>query len=413
MARTPSIEPPSYRFHKAKGLAVVRLNGRDVYLGKHGTPESKALYQRVIGEWLANGKQILARPTEHVAASFFTVNELVLAYIEFAKGYYVKNGEPTGELQNVKEALKPVALLYGDVPVTSFTPSALKAVRQAMVDSDICRNLVNARVNRVRRMFKWGVENELVSATVLHALQAVAPLKRGRTEARETKPVGPVSDERVDAVLKVVSRQIAAMIELQRLTGMRPNEVTAMRLCDIDRSKPTWLFTPPTHKTEHHGRSRLIYLGPRAQEVLRPFLDAKNDAYLFSPSEAVEEHRASMRANRKTPMTPSQAARTRKAEPDRAPGDKYDRRSYAYAISRGCDRAFPPPKTLNAKAKRQWRREHRWSPNRLRHSAATALRRQFGIEATRVVLGHSDAVTTLIYAEADAMQAAEIMSRVG
>jgi integrase len=413
MARTPAHELPSYRLHKPKGLAVVRLNGRDIYLGKYGTPESRQAYERVIAEWLVNGRQPPAPPTGPAAPRSVSVNELILAYIRFAKQYYVKNGQPTGESHNVKDALKPVTLLYGDAMLTAFTPSALKAVRQAMIDSGLCRNVVNARVNRVRRMFKWGVENEFVPATVLHALQAVSPLKRGRTEAHETKPVQPVEDERIDAVVRVVSRHVAAMIQIQRYTGMRPNEVVNMRLCDIDRSKQTWVYVPASHKTEHHGRSRLIFLGPRAQAALQPFLHAEAYAFIFSPAEAVEEFRALMRANRKTPMTPSQAARHRKAEPECVPGDRYTPASYAYAVVRGCDRAFPPPKGVDAKARRQWRREHRWSPNQLRHTAATALRRDYGIEAARVVLGHTSPAVTMIYAAADENAAAEIMSEVG
>jgi integrase len=413
MARPPSVEPPSYRLHRPTGLAVVRLNGRDVYLGKHGSLQSKAAYRRVIAEWLANCKQHAPRPAESTPDSSLSVNELILAFIEHAKSYYVKNGEPTGELANIKESLKPVTLLYGDLPVTAFSPSALKAVRQAMVDGGICRNLVNARVNRVRRMFRWGVENEFVPATVLHALQAVAPLKRGRTVAPETKPVQSVPDEQVEPVLAVVSRQVAAMIRLQRITGMRPSEVMNMRWADIDRSTDTWTYAPASHKTEHHGRSRRVYLGPRAQAVLKLFHYRPANDFIFCPNEAVEEWRATVRAGRKTPMTPSQAARRRKTEPERAPGDRYTRRSYTYAIYRGCDRAFPPPEGLDARAKRAWRREHRWSPNRLRHTAATELRQQFGIEAARVVLGHTSPAVTLIYAAADEKAAAEIMSQVG
>src|SRR5690606_34858991 len=107
----------------------------------------------------------------------------------------------------------------------------------------------NSRVNRIRRMFRWGVENELVPSSILHALQAISALKRGRSEARETKPVQPVPDDRIDAVVAAVSRQVAAMIQLQRLTGMRPNEVMNMRLCDIEREGETWLYTPFSHKT--------------------------------------------------------------------------------------------------------------------------------------------------------------------
>lgn len=414
MARTAIHEIPSYRLHKPKGLAVVRLNGRDIYLGKYGTPASKASYDRVIAEWLANGKQLPPPSSrEPLPQSSVTVNDLILAFMEHAKGYYVKNGQPTGEIPNLKEALRPLTTLYGLSPVTQFTPSALKAVRQSIVDSGVCRNVVNARVNRIRRMFKWGVESEMVPSAVLFALQAVSPLKRGRTEAPETKPVEPVADELVEPVLRVVSRQIAAMIRLQRITGMRPNEVTAMRRGDIDMSGKTWTYVPASHKTEHHGRSRRIYLGPRAQEVLKPFLASEPDRYLFSPLAAVEELRAEQRANRKSPMTPSQAARRRKTKPQRKPGDRYDTNSYAYAIARGCERAFPPPKKLSDEQRETWRLSHRWSPNQLRHTAATELRREFGIEAARLILGHSDAAVTMIYAERDEEAAATIMSKVG
>ena len=75
------------------------------------------------------------------------------------------------------------------------------------------------------------------------ALQAVAALRAGRTEARETGPVRPVSEECVNAILPHVTPQVRAMIELQQLTGMRPNEVTAIRPMDIDRSQATWTST--------------------------------------------------------------------------------------------------------------------------------------------------------------------------
>jgi hypothetical protein len=49
-ARPP--RTPSYRLHKPSGQAVVTLGGRDVYLGKFETPESRAEYDRVVAEWL-------------------------------------------------------------------------------------------------------------------------------------------------------------------------------------------------------------------------------------------------------------------------------------------------------------------------------------------------------------------------
>ena len=54
---------PSYRHHKSDGRAVVTLNGRDVYLGRFGTPESRAEYDRLIAQWLASGRPPPPRPS--------------------------------------------------------------------------------------------------------------------------------------------------------------------------------------------------------------------------------------------------------------------------------------------------------------------------------------------------------------
>jgi integrase len=92
---------------------------------------------------------------------------------------------------------------------------------------------------------------------------------------------------------------------------MRSGEVSAMRGCDLDTAGAVWTYTPSTHKTEHHGVERPIYLGPKAQDVLRPFLKTDLGAYLFDPRKAVEDHRAERRKHRRTPMSPSQAKRRR------------------------------------------------------------------------------------------------------
>jgi len=413
MPASTKLRIPVYRNHKPSGLASVRIEGRDIYLGPHGTPESRAEYKRVIAEWLANHRAEPNSLNGNGQATNRVVDELIATYLHFAKSYYVKNGALTGEYRNIGDALRPLTTLYGRTRVADFGPSGLKVVRQAMIDADLCRRTINNRINRIRRVFKWGVENELVPAAVLHALQAVAPLKLGRCNVREAEPVKPVPEHLIEPVLKLVSPQVAAMIRLQLLTGMRPGEVMQMRGCDIDMSGPIWTYRPMRHKTEHHGRQRVIYLGPKAQKLLRSFLSEDRTVWLFSPREAMANIHRERRQARQTPMTPSQAARKRKRFPRWAPGDYYDRRSYAWAIRRACEAAFPPPEHVTEKDRSAWRREHRWSPNQLRHNAATYLRKQFGIEAARVVLGHSSADVTEIYAELDLAKAAEIMSRVG
>ena len=124
---------------------------------------------------------------------------------------------------------------------------------------------INKAVGIIKIIFKWAAENELISASIYLALQTVSGLKRGRSEAKEPKAVAPVPDKHVDTVLTYLSRQVRAMIELQRLTGMRPSETAMVRGSDIDMSGRIWSYVPQSHKTEHHGRSRTIYLGPRAK----------------------------------------------------------------------------------------------------------------------------------------------------
>lgn len=241
------------------------------------------------------------------------------------------------------------------------------------------------------------MSQELVPPSVFQALATVPGLRRGRTEAREPQRIAPVAESIVDATLPHLPRIVADMVRLQRLTGARPGEVCILRPCDVDRSGDVWAYRPASHKTEHHGRERIIFIGPKAQAILAPYLLRAADAYCFSPREAVEAQNAQRREKRQSPMTPSQSRRRRKRKPVRAPGDCYTVHSYGRAITRACDAAEVDV----------------WMPNRLRHSAATEIRSRFGLEAAATVLGHAQANVTQIYAERDLTKAAAIMREVG
>ena len=45
-----------------------------------------------------------------------------------------------------------------------------------------------------------------------------------------------------------------------------------MRPIDIDTAGRVWLYKPKQHKNLYRGRIRTIYLGPKAQAVIQPFL---------------------------------------------------------------------------------------------------------------------------------------------
>jgi integrase len=385
---------PSYRLHKVSGQAVVTLRGRDHYLGSHGSEASRQLYDRLLAEWLVERNKPAESPKQVAAIG---VVELVAAYLDFAQGYYRQGGQPTSEYVAVRDALKPVVELYGGVQVSEFGPLALKACRERMVQRGLARRHVNQRVNRIRRCFRWGVENELVAPTVLEGLRSVTALKKGRTPAPETLPVQPVLREHVEAVLPHVAKQVACMIQLQLLTGMRPGEVVQMRPGDIDRSGPVWVYRPIHHKTDYRGIDRLIYLGPAAQELLAPWLSRSPETFCFSPREAEQARHLARRAARRSKVTPSQAARRPRVKPRRAKRDWYDRDSYRRAIEYGIRRAGCP----------------HWHPHQLRHTRATEIRAKFGLDMAQVILGHQTCEVSQVYAQADHQRAVQLMASIG
>jgi hypothetical protein len=246
-----------------------------------------------------------------------------------------------------------------------------------------------------------------------------------------------------------------------------------MRPCDIDRSGAVWTFAPQHHKTEHHGKKREIQFGPRAQEILKPFLDRvplpDPEKPVLSPERAEHDRAIELGRARQTRVQPSQRARKQQRQQRRAAGlrrraprEAYDANTYARAIRRGVDagnkqriakalesvllprvagkeqarlarflrtlRVNPKPEDLAHAIDRALRLDREgsdddvryaglvalaakhfetveriphWHPHQLRHAAATRLRKEHGLEAARVVLGHAGAAVTELYAEID------------
>jgi integrase len=259
------------------------------------------------------------------------------------------------------------------------------------------RGVINKHVDRIRRVFAWAVENALLLVAVHQALTTVQGLRKGRSEARESRPVKPVADALVDATLPHVHPTVQTMIRVQRLTGMRPQEVVLLRPLDIDMSSPVWEYRPARHKTEHHERDRAVFIGPLAQALLKPYLPLNVAEFFFCPIRAEKLRSTKRRAERKSPMTPSQARRKPKANRRRAPRDRYDVAGYRQAIRRGCVRAGVPI----------------WKPNELRHTRGTEIRKRYGLEAAQAVLGHAELGVTQVYAEADLAAARKVMQEIG
>jgi integrase len=326
---------PSYRHHKTSGRAVVTLNGRDIYLGPYGSPESKAEYDRLIQEWLASGRGPACTPNG--ATPDLTINELLAAFWDHAERHYrLPDGTPSRELDNLKDALRPLRTSYGQTEARTFGPLALRAVRDAMVGEGLARTTTNSRINRIRRVFRWGVSVQLIPSSIYESLKSVDGLQRGRTEARETRPVKPVAIEAVEATLPHMPRAVAAMVRLQLLTGCRLGEVLIMRGQDLTTGEPNWEYRPASHKNAWRGQERVIPLGPKARAIVREFLKTDLAAYLFDPRETVIEMRQERRVARTSKPTPSELARRATGPKPGWFGDHYTRRAYRLAVVRAC-----------------------------------------------------------------------------
>lgn len=408
MPRRTSI--PRYTLHKATGQARARHNGRDIYFGTYDTPESHERYARFVAELAAQCFQEAPMPVAGVGDPDLTVSEVILAYLRHAKNYY---GADSTEPTSLCAALKPVNELYGSSRVREFGPRSLKVVRDYMIkEQALSRNEINRRIGRIKRAFKWAVSEELVPPSVFHGLQSVTGLRSGRSAAKELPPVRPVAKETVELTLPMLAPPVAAICQLQMLTGMRPSEVCTMRRGDIDCSGKMWVYTPQDHKTKHLGLNREVPLGPQAQNILKPFMDRPSDAYLFRPEEAERwrnENRALRRnPNRKTKIFPcelrAREERKRKAKrtTTRAFRPCYTAETYRKAITYGIQKAQKAGLSIP-----------HWFPYQTRHTYGTEVRKKFGLEASQVSLGHASADVTQVYAERNLALAAKVATEMG
>lgn len=335
------------------GVYYVYVNRKKVYLGKCSQNVAEVRYRNFIAKLLTSPDNVPAANITNDAS----VTELAAAFMVAHKSYYAKTHNQDKQLERFKTALSFPIALYPETPVNEFGPAKLVACRAAMVDSGrFCRAYINALVVCLRHVFQWGVENELVKPEILYGLRAVSPLKRGRTAVRESDAVTVVPPEVVDKTLPFLPPVVAAIVTVQRFSGMRPSEVLNMRVRDLTPWESGFKYELENDKTSYKRNisdKRVVYLGSKAAEACKPFLLNKApDSFVFIAS------------GENTPYKPT---------------------SYGRAISRAAKRAGVS----------------HWSPYQLRHLFATEIRARFGLEAAQVALGHKFADVTQIYAERD------------
>jgi len=121
----------------------------------------------------------------------------------------------------------------------------------------------------------------------------------------------------------------------------------------------------------------VVVIGPLGQRVLSPYMEGSKEAPCFAPARAVAERNTVKRLNRKTRVQPSQRDRS-KADPAWTPGDAYTTLNYGQSVGYAIKAARKAGVEVAD-----------WSPNQLRHACGTRVRRKYGPDAARAVLGHS------------------------
>jgi integrase len=325
-----------------------------------------------------------------------SIASLLAKYMVFARGYYLGvKGAHSCECDNIRNAVQPLLDRSGNSRAEDFGPLDLQEVRQVLIEKGLCRTTINQRISIVKRIFKWAAAQQLIPASTFYGLHAVEGLRQGRTAAKESRKVPPVPEVFVRRILPFTCPTVAAMIELQMLTGMRSGELCRMRPRDIDRSSSIWRYVPQRHKTQHYDIQRNIPIGPRGQKILKPFMNRDTDRYCFSPRESMAQRLTDRFNNRTTPLSCGNVPGTNiKLNPRTAPRDCYDPNCYRNAVLYAIKAArksgkFKEDEIIDL------------HPHQLRHTAATIVRKTLGLDAARALLGHRSLAMADDYAEID------------
>ena len=352
-----------------------------------------------------------------------TISGLVKVFLTHADVTYRKSdGSKTTYPREIRETMQPLIEFGGIFPVEEFTPQKLKELREYMSGLTrktgkgkkkktvrrYCLSTLNKKIVIIKSMFRWAVGEGYVHPSTYHGLQAVKRLRPGQYGLIENPPVEPVQEEHMRAVLPYTTTVLADMVMLQYLTGMRSIELTGLRPCDIERDTDdgVWLYHVQQiyNKNARHGEKhkRIVPIGPKAQEILQKYLLRNRNSFCFSPKESEQQRLAKKHEKRVTPMNQGNKPKEDKLHNI---GEKYDSTSYGKAVKRAI-RAANKGKDANEKIPE-------WTVYQLRHSAATNIAEELGLDVARAVLGHRSLKITAIYAKEDIKKIAQKYKRIG
>jgi integrase len=349
-----------------------------------------------------------------------TIAGLVKAYLAYADDAFRKpDGTKTGYQREIKDTMHPLIEFCGILPVEEFTTQKLKELRKYMsgltctskkgkTTRRYCLSTLNKKIGIIKSMFHWAAEDGHIHPSTYHALQIVKQLRAGQYGVIENPPVEPVAEKHMLAILSYTTNVLTDMVLLQYLTGMRSIELTGIRPCNIDRNTGdgVWLYHVPQiyNKNARHGEKhkRIVPIGPKAQEILQKYLFRDKSSFCFSPKESEQQRFAEKHKNRTTPMNQGNIPKEDRLHHI---SEKYDSASYRKAVKHAI-------KAAN-KGKKANEKIPEWTVYQLRHSAATNIAEELGLDVARAVLGHRSLKITAIYAKEDIKKIAQKYKQIG
>ncbi len=410
---------PKYRHFKARGIGFVEWKGQRIYF--NGAPYNSAESIKAYREFIEKNCELKAPTALEVAKpkvkTSLCIAELADRFLDYAHGAF--RGAKETEFSNYRRILNILVDRYGELNIEDFGPKRLTEFQNWLAETDhlkqsfnkkgelvrsskyrLTRNTVNHMIGNVKRLFKWGVAEELVKPMQLVGLQAVRGLRVGRTTARESVPREGVRWEAVERILPILSPVVADMVRFQWHTGCRPQNVCNICPAEIDTTTSPWTWKPRTHKGNWRGHGLELFIGPQAQEIIKPYLDRWPESKCFSPREARQRKLESLGrkvesgfGHLKTHYTPSTYGR-----------------AIIHGLAQLAEKPLRPP---YSRAKFFAQAIEYWTPHQLRHAKAQALRNEFGLEAAQAVLGHNTLAATQIYAKKRSELAKELAEKCG
>ena len=390
----------------SSGQARVTFDGKVYYCGRWGSVEAQQRYAELLRQWKEADGRPLQQAPDAVQATL-RVDDLFAAFLDYVDqtGRYRKDGKPTSQRGMFDLIRRQLGDFAGAFPVSKMTESVLISWRDELErDPRLTRRGINRKLQAALQVFKWGRTRGLVSKMVWADISVIEPLKKGEVGDRPERGRArrAVTLEEVEQVAKHCAPQVADILQLQAICGMRPSEALSLRWHDISKEPlqddplGCWIYTVPGGgKTGHHGHVTRYMLPPAAQAILENY-PALPMTWMFSPSKAMTERRARRRRQRRSKVSPSQARRDRNALRDYA--DKWGVNEYRRHVLRACEKAGIKP----------------FTPHEVRHGFATWVANNQSILAASQALNHQHLSTTQAYVhvtERDVLCAAHASQR--